>query len=105
MKVLRRHPSAIRLEAWLDTGDPVVDAHVVTCERCARVLENTVAPGPALGDILGSVLTPPADLQARLHRGIAKKIQTREDVRLLAELLGLPLDTLRAMGSPPTEAG
>jgi anti-sigma factor RsiW len=99
---LRRHPSRARLHAWLD-GELAseLDDHLRTCERCAGVLEASAAGTPPFGSLLDHLLAAPADLEARLRSGIAGRLQTREDLRLMVELLGVPAETLRALGAPP----
>lgn len=101
---LRRHPSRVRLHAWLDgeaAGD--VDEHLRTCHRCAGVLEASAAGTPPLSSLLAEILTVPADLEVRLRSGIAERLQTREDLQLFVELIGVPAETLRALGAPITQ--
>jgi hypothetical protein len=88
---------------WLETGDPAVESHVSTCDRCARLLEDTTPAPASFTDLLSAALTPPEDLQSRLAAGISRRLQTREDLRLLAELLGLPLYTVKSLTNPPSE--
>lgn len=97
------HPTRRRLAAWLEQGDAAIDAHVAVCERCAGRLEDLSRPAVPLGDALRAMLAPPPDLQPRLRTGIARKMQTREDLRLLVELLGLPWQTAQALATPPPE--
>ena len=94
------HPSRRRLTTWLEGGDPSIDDHIAGCHRCAAVLEDLGQPDSRIGEALRTVLAPPADIQRRLQVGMAAKMQTREDLRLLVELLGLPAQTWRAMGPP-----
>lgn len=99
------HPSRRRLAAWLeDDGlDAKVDAHVATCDRCATRLDDLSEPAVPLGDALRSMLSPPEDLQPRLRNGIARKLQTREDLRLMIEMLGVPWQTAQLLADPPPE--
>lgn len=96
------HPSKRRLQAWLDQGDRALDDHISACAQCASRLEDFSEPDASLGDALRAVLAPPGDLQPRLLTGIAAKMQTRDDLRLLVELIGLPVSTMRALGPPPS---
>lgn len=96
------HPSRRRLREWLEHGDDAIDPHLSTCERCATRIEDLSEPQRPMADALIAVLAPPADLQPRLRSGIATKMQTREDLQLLVELLGIPVHTLRAL-SPPDD--
>lgn len=99
------HPSGRRLAVWLDQGDPKLDEHLATCERCASRLEDLSRPVAPVGEALRTMLAPPPDLQPRLRTGIARKMQNREDLRLLVELMGLPWQTARAMVTPPPGDG
>ena len=94
------HPSRKRLHRWLEHGDAELDDHIAACHRCATTLESLAETEPALGDALRTLLAPPADLHPRLQSGMAAKMQARDDLKLLVELLGLPVQTLRAMGPP-----
>ena len=100
MKPLR-HPSKRRLLAWLESGDASLDDHLATCERCASRLEDLSQPETAIRDALREMLRPPEDLQPRLRAGIARKMQTREDLKLLFELMGIPWQTARVLSKPP----
>lgn len=104
------HPRDRQLSAWLHSGNERLDRHVDTCERCAARIEvlggqplSTDTGSAALGDALVSVLAPPPDLQPRLRAGINRKMQEREDLRLLAEMLGIPLRTIRSLREPPQD--
>ena len=84
------HPGSAKLRMWLEDGDEKLDAHIATCERCATRLEDLSEPAVPLGDALRALLAPPVDLQPRLQAGITLKMQTRDDLRLLCEMMGLP---------------
>lgn len=99
------HPSRRRLKGWLDHGDASLDVHLTTCERCATRLEDMSQPAGSLGDALRTMLAPPADLHPRLRAGISRKVQTREDLKLLFELMGIPWQTAQAMQPPPPDPG
>lgn len=94
------HPGRRRLTAWLERGDPSLDDHIAACHRCATVLEDLGQPDAPVADALRTVLAPPPDLQTRLQAGMTTKMQARDDLRLLVELLGLAGQTLRAMAPP-----
>lgn len=98
------HPSKRRLQDWLEHGDDEIDEHLGTCERCATRLEDLSQPETAIRDALREMLRPPEDLQPRLRAGVARKMQTREDMRLLVDLLGIPWQTARAMSTDPPQS-
>ncbi len=91
------HPSKRRLTAWLEGGDDSIESHLADCERCATRLEDLSQPSPSIRDALSTMLAPPDDLQPRLRAGISRRMQAREDMRLLVELMGLPWQTARAI--------
>ncbi len=91
------HPSKKRLAAWLANGDSSLDTHISTCERCATKLEDISEPSQPLGEALRAMLAPPEDLYPRLRVGIAAKMSTREDLQLLAELMGLPFHAAKTL--------
>lgn len=90
------HPSARRLRHWLDEGGPDdVDAHVAGCARCANRLEELAAPLPELSTALALSLAAPDDLVGRLGARMTESMRTREDLRILLDLMGIPLGTVR----------
>lgn len=97
------HPPRRRLVAWLEGGEPDLDDHLATCARCADRLEaGAVAVGP-VADALLAILAPPTDLAPRLRSGIAARMQARADLAMLAQMLGVPRETLGLLAVPPTE--
>ncbi len=97
------HPSRRRLAAWLAGELPEFDRHVDTCERCANRLEDLASPGPSIGDALRQALAPPEGLAPRLTSGIARKMQTRQDLSTVVDLMGLPIHTARALSEDPPQ--
>ncbi len=95
------HPSRKRLAAWLAGDRPELDDHLGTCERCANRLEEMASVGPSIGDALRQALAPPAGLAPRLASGIAHKMQTRQDLQTVADLMGLPVHVARALSEDP----
>jgi hypothetical protein len=90
------HPSTAKLRRWLDddaTDD--VDTHVAVCARCANRLEEIAAPLPELSAALAESLQAPDDLVQRLGVRMTEAMRTREDLQILLELMGVPLDTVR----------
>lgn len=102
------HPSKARLRTWLAGGDPELDEHVHACNRCAeRVEELESEQSSNLAQALSILLTPPEDLRPRLAEGIGRKVQAREDLTLLGDLMGVSWRTLKVLsqGSTPEGAG
>lgn len=93
------HPSRRRLLAWLDSGDPDIEAHIDTCERCASKIEALSQPTPPLSEALIAMLQPPPDLQPRLRTGIARKLQAQDDLEFVLGFLGLPWKTVQAISA------
>lgn len=93
------HPSRTRLSDWLDgaDADTKLDRHLGGCPRCAARLEGLAPPHTDLRVPLASALQPPADLVPRLQTGVRKRLEGRQDLRLLGQMLGLPLRTARLL--------
>ncbi len=104
------HPSKRRLSTWLEHGDESIESHLSDCEHCATRLEDLSQPSPSIRDALSTMLAPPDDLQPRLRAGISRRMQAREDMRLLVELMGIPWQTAQAISpngnpdNPPNTA-
>ncbi len=72
-----RHPSKKALRAWLaGSDDEAVNAHLLSCERCATTLENLDEPitDGAISSALNMVLAPPTDLSQRLEQRVAERL-------------------------------
>ncbi|MEZ5247478.1 MAG: hypothetical protein R2707_20485 [Acidimicrobiales bacterium] len=90
------HPSTRTLQRWLEDGTPAdVDSHVALCARCANRLEELATPLPELSNALARSLRAPDDLVQRLGVRMTDAMRTREDLQILLELMGVPLDTVR----------
>lgn len=93
------HPSRKALTAWL-TGsfDPSLDRHLETCNRCAGTLESIDTGHDApIGDALATLLTPPADLSARLTRRVARQLDSRIMFDVVSDLFGAGIETTRLL--------
>lgn len=100
------HPPRRRLLAWLEGDEPELDDHLATCARCADRLEAGAVPVGPVADALLAILAPPADLAPRLRAGIASRMQARADLAMLAQMMGVPAETLALMAdAPPEEDG
>lgn len=93
------HPSVGKLSDWLEGGDAdeKLDRHLGGCERCAARLEDLAPPPADLRVPLARALQPPADLVPRLQSNVRKSLENRQDLGLLAQMLGLPLRTARLL--------
>lgn len=100
---LRRHPSKRRLEEWLAETAPNLDAHIESCDRCANRVEDLDRPAFELRSALVEVLSLPANLQPRLAEGIDRRMRTRAELKLLAEMLGLPMSVVKTLGAGEDE--
>ena len=91
------HPTNRRLRSWLDGHDTSIEGHLSTCHRCATRLEDMAEPAPDVRQALATVLAPPDELVPRLEARLVDAISSRDDLKLLFELLGLPWETARTM--------
>ncbi len=92
------HPSRAKLAAWLEGHElPDVEAHVTSCARCAARLDALAPPTADLRVALAQALQPPSDLVPRLHTGVRKRLDARQDLGLLGQMLGLPWHTARIL--------
>lgn len=99
------HPAQDELVAWLDGESSQYDEHIENCLWCAQWIED-IQTGTEEADLvesapistaLAAAVRPPADLQPRLANGIAKQLQSREDLTLFADLLGVSWRTVRIL--------
>ncbi len=94
------HPTSRRLRQWLDGTDASIDRHVTTCRRCANRLEDLAPPVSDVRYALETVLAPPDQLVPRLEARLVDAISSRDDLKLLFELMGLPWETARTLFRP-----
>ncbi|MFT5531650.1 MAG: putative anti-sigma-YlaC factor YlaD [Candidatus Poriferisodalaceae bacterium] len=96
---MRRHPNRKRLEAWLDGAEtsPDLDAHLDECEKCAATIEAFAEADGPVQSALKQLLMPPEGLRTRVEVAIAARAQTRSDLEVLGEMLGIGLSTERRM--------
>ena len=93
-----RHPPRERLERWLDgDAEPKLDEHVARCATCAARLEALASPAADVRAALVEALRPPADLVPRLQHGVRSRLERRQELGLLAGMLGLSWDTARLL--------
>ena len=96
------HPSRKRLATWLDASDaaPAVTAHVETCERCARRLEelastslDDVGLDDEITDALREAYAAPVDIEDRVLRSIDARERADRELSLLLGLFAIAKDT------------
>lgn len=96
--MMLRHPPRTKLEGWLEGAqEPKVDAHVTTCAKCASRLEELARPVADVRAALAAVLRPPDDLVPRLQQGVRTRLERRQELGLMGQLLGLPWETTRLL--------
>lgn len=85
------HPGRRKLVAWLEghEADPKTDRHLGTCAHCADRLEELAPPAADLRVELARALQAPTDLVPRLQSGVRKRLEGRQDLLLLGQMLGL----------------
>ena len=94
------HPSARKLQRWVDGDDPGIDRHLGTCERCADRLETLLDDGDApIRQALMQLLVVPDELPDRLRVTIDERLSNQRDLTLISEFFGLPFRTARVMTS------
>lgn len=104
--MLARHPNKRQLSLWLDGQAPNYDSHVDECEQCSALLEDIVGidldnDDSKIRPALLVLLEPPADLEDRVSRRIADRLQTTSDMELFSSLFGIPIDAARIFLEPP----
>lgn len=98
------HPSRAKLMGWIEGEQPDLDAHVEQCLRCASKIEEIDSTSESsLGLALAQILSPPANLSPQLASRIEHKIESRSDIRLLGEMLGVPYQTIKVVSQGPVE--
>ncbi|MFT7474601.1 MAG: hypothetical protein ACI81L_001526 [Verrucomicrobiales bacterium] len=100
---MARHPSQEQLASWLNGAHSHFDAHIDSCARCAKSLDeidisvgsNVEALTAELRPALLTLLQPPKDLHERISGRIAARLQDRNDADLMGSLLGVPIEMSR----------
>lgn len=91
------HPSKKALRTWLlePEGDPALDDHLATCERCSDTLEvlELVSDDIEIADALAIVLSSPSGLTERLEERVIARLSSREVLGVLGDLFGAGLET------------
>ncbi len=109
------HPSTRRLREWLETPPDVepdagIEEHVSHCERCADELEaldavvgESIEETSEVRVALEEVLAPPTGLEQRMEDRIEAALLARRDLKLLAGLMGVSIETARLLVEPPED--
>lgn len=91
------HPSKKALRNWLwdPEGDPVLDDHLATCDRCSNTLEvlELVDGDIEIADALALVLSSPTGLTERLEEKVIARLSSRQVLEVLGDLFGAGLET------------
>ncbi len=96
--MIGRHPNRRQLARWLDGDAPELDDHIDGCEKCAQTLDALAAAETTdLRPALLTLLAPPTDLEERVSRRLAARLQSRADAELFGALLGVPIETGRVV--------
>lgn len=100
------HPSRSKLASWIEGAQPHLDAHVEECLRCASKIEEIDSGSESsLGLALAQILAPPRNLSTQLTSQIEHKIESRSDLGLLGEMLGVPYQTVKVVSQGSMENG
>ena len=90
------HPSKRKLERWAQGEDVSLDRHLQTCEHCADRLEQMLGESnDSIRSALLQLLLVPPELSDRLEAGIQDNADARQDLLLVTELFGIPMEIAR----------
>lgn len=97
--MLWSHPSRRRLVRWADSpADARVQAHVETCERCLRIVEQVDSfEHIPLGDALRALLAAPEEFEDQLVERAETARSNRAALEVLGGLAAVPWETLRLL--------
>lgn len=104
--MLARHPNKRQLSLWLDGQAPNYDSHVDECEHCSAQLEDIAGidldtEDSNIGPALLVLLEPPSDLEDRVSRRIAERLQMTNDMELFSSMFAIPVEAARVFLEPP----
>lgn len=96
--MLRRHPSAARLHAWLEHGESGrVARHVAVCDRCLAALEDLSGLDDDLVAGIAEVLAPPPDIEDRTSVQLERRLRDEDALLAFADLFAIGWTTLRTI--------
>jgi len=92
------HPSLKKLHRWVAGEDLPLEKHLSTCEYCADRLEPLLDESDlSIKAALVQLLDIPEQLPDRLNASIGERLNNQQELLLIGELFGLPLETVRVM--------
>jgi hypothetical protein len=105
MSVFGRHPSAARLQNWLERGGPNrVSRHVAECERCMSTLEDLSNLDDAIVADIAEVLAPPHDVEDRAASQLERRLRTEDALLVFLDLFAVGWDTARTIIQPEEDS-
>lgn len=98
MSLMRRHPSAERLQAWLEHGEPArVGRHVAECDHCLGALEELSDLDDGLVADLTEALAPPSDFEDRAAEQLERRLRNEDALLVFLDLFAVGWDTVRTI--------
>ena len=92
------HPSLNKLQRWVAGEDLPLEKHLSTCDYCADRLEPIIEEGDlSIKAALLQLLDAPEQLPERLRSGISTRLKNQQELLLIGELFGLPMEMARVM--------
>jgi hypothetical protein len=100
-----RHPSAVRLQSWLEHGEPGrVGRHIADCDRCMSALDELSEMDDVLVADLAEVLAPPAGLEARAAQQLERRLRDEDALLAFLDLFAVGWDTVRTIFQPEEDS-
>lgn len=101
-----RHPSKKRLLRWSESGRPrMTERHLLGCSLCEARLEELTRLDQEVVVDLKVALGAPADFNQRMSQRLREEVQDRETLMVMADLLGLGVETSRLLIEEGDEDG
>ena len=94
----RRHPDPLRLQAWLEQGDPQrVGRHVDRCERCMAALEELSDLDDTIVADLAEVLAPPRGFEDHTSSQLERRLRNEDALMTFLDLFAAGWDVARTI--------
>ncbi len=98
MSLIKRHPSAERLQNWLESGESSrVGRHVASCDRCLGALEELSDLDDGLVADLTEALSPPSDFEDRAAEQLERRLRNEDTLLVFLDLFAVGWDTVRTI--------